>query len=707
MRSPLRHLWLVLLALLTLGAVPSRAADAAPPAGHWKGAIELPAGRLEIDVDLAADAAGAWKGDISIPVQGVKDMALADVSVRDSAVGFRMPDVPGEPRFVGELSADGATLAGTFTQGGASLRFSLARGDSPASAARQALAGLDPVLEKALADFEVPGLGLAVVRGGEVVYAKGLGLRDREKKLPVTADTLFAIGSTTKAMTSTLLGMLADEGRLEWDVPVRRYLPWFALKDPALSERLTVRDLVTHRSGLPRHDLLWYNNNEGTRRGLVERIAHLDLTADLREKFQYNNLMYATAGYLAGELGGSSWEELIRARLFTPLGMRRTTLSVLDSERDADHALPYDKKGDALVRIPFRRIDLVGPAGSVNSSASEMARWLLFNLAGGKVGDRQLVQRATLADIHAPHMVSGGPAERPEILPVGYGHGWSIDAYRGHRRVSHGGGIDGFVTMVTLFPDDDLGIVSFVNAGVGLPDSVNNTVADRVLALEPVDWLGQALAKRKAGQAASDAAAKKKEAVRVQGTRPSHLLADYAGDYAHPGYGTLKVEVADPKPGATGLVFTLNGIRTPLEHWHYDVWNGAKAADETFENTKLLFRGDVAGQVAAVEARFDALAPAVVFDKRPPARLFDPTILASFVGRYQFPNAVAEVTLSGTTLKMTVPGQPTYTLVPEVSGRFHLKEVPIIGAGFVEEAGKVVKLVTYQPDGVYEAKRIE
>lgn len=693
-------------ALLALAlAAPSLAAEASSPAGHWKGAIEVPAGRLEIDVDLARAESGAWSGDISIPAQGAKDLALAEVSVLDAKVSFRMPGVPGDPKFAGELSADGATLAGTFSQGGATLRFSLSRGAAPVAAAREKLDGIDAVIEKALADFEAPGMGLAVVRGGEVVLAKGYGLRDREQKLPVTADTLFAIGSTTKAMTATLLGMLADEGKVAFDAPVRRYLPWFALKDAALSERLTVRDLLTHRSGLPRHDLLWYNFNEGTRRQLVERIAHLDLTADLRERFQYNNLMYATAGYLAGELAGTSWEALIRERLFVPLGMARTNVSVLDSERDPDHALPYAKRDDRVERIPFRRIDLVGPAGSVNSSASEMARWLLFNLAGGKAGDRQLVQRTTLADAHAPHMVGSGQADRREILPVGYGHGWGVDAYRGHRRVSHGGGIDGFVTMVTLFPDDDLGIVSFVNAGVGLPNLVNNTIADCVLGLEPVDWIGEALARRKAAEAAGAEAEKKKAAARVSGTKPSHPLADYAGDYAHPGYGTVKVEAADAKQ--VSLAITINGIRTPLQHWHYDVWNGAKTDDPTFEDTKFLFRGDADGQIAAVEARFDAQAPPVVFGKRPPARLFDPAALSAFVGRYQFPNQVAEVTLSGASLKLTLPGQPTYTLEPQVSGRFALKEAPIVQIEFVEVGGRVTQLRSHQPDGVYEAKRIE
>lgn len=578
-----------------------------------------------------------------------------------------------------------------------------------AALVRRRLAALDPVLTKAIADFQAPGLAIAVVAGGEVVYARGFGLRDLDKKLPVTPDTLFAIGSTTKAMTATVLGMLVDEGKLTWDEPVRRYLPWFRLSNPVISERLTVRDLVTHRSGLPRHDLLWYNYNEGTRRSLIERLASLELTADLREKFQYNNLLFMTAGFLAGDLAGTTWEQLVRTRLFAPLGMKRSNFSVLDAEKDPDHALPYDDKGEkdgALKRIPYRRIDLVGPAGAVNSSVNEMARWLLLNLSGGKVGDRQLIQADTLADIQAPHMTTGDTPERPDVVDVGYGHGWGIDAYRGHRRVQHGGGIDGFVTMVTLLPDDDIGIVSFVNTGVGLPGLVNQVVADRALELAPVDWLSEALAKRKQRKAALEEAKKKKTAVRITGTQPSHKLDDYLGDYRHPGYGQLRIAAGDSPKG--GLTLTFNGITAPLEHWHYDVWNGGPAgSDETFEDQKFLFRSDVNGEVAALEATFEPSAAPIIFTKQPPARLLDPKVLARYVGHYTLTGETATVSLGGNGLRITVPGQPPYNLVPAFSGRFVLKEERLISVGFVEEGGKVVKIVLYQPQGIFEGKRVE
>ncbi len=576
-----------------------------------------------------------------------------------------------------------------------------------AATARAALEGFDDLVRQAIEDFNVPGLGIAVVAGGEVVYAEGFGHRDVENDLPMTPDTLFAIGSTTKAMTVTTLGMLVDEGKLDWDTPLRTYLPGFRLSDPLITERITPRDLVTHRSGLPRHDMVWYNNDDSTRAEIVAQLAYLELTEDLRVKFQYNNLMFMTAGYLAGQLSGKRWEEVVRERLFEPLGMQRTNFSVEDSQRDADHALPYrENDDDEIERIPFRNIDLVGPAGSVNSSVNEMARWLLFNLHDGKVDDQQLINATTLTDIHSPHMTTGATPDRPDISVATYGMGWGITTYRGHRRISHGGGIDGFITSVMFFPDADLGLVAFNNRGSGLPRLVALHAADRILGLEEIDWIGEALEERKKAKAESDQAEGKKEATRVNGTAATHALADYAGEYAHPGYGTLRITAA-----GEALELTYNDITAPLEHWHYDVWNGREGSsgDTTFEDEKFIFRSNVDGLMAAVEARFEPRGKPITFSKQTDARLSDPEYLQGFVGTYETATGTKlHIDLSGQVLNLTIPGQPLMTLEPDLSGRFVIKEYRVISVGFeLDEHGRAVKMIQYQPDGVYEAPRVE
>ncbi len=672
--------------------------------GHWQGKIEVPGAPLEIDVDFVTDS-GAVSGDISIPVQGLQDFALADVVVAGRDVDFKMPGIPGEPTFDGTLAEGGERIDGTFTQGGASLAFQLVRGDAPAAAAQAALEGFGAVVEKAVADWNVPGAGLAVVAGGKVVLAEGFGHRDLEQDLPMTADSLFAIGSTTKAFTATVLGMLSDDGVVDWDSPLRTYLPGFRLHDPVAGELITPRDLVTHRSGLPRHDLLWYNNHEITRAEVVERLAHLEPSADLREKFQYNNLMFLTAGYLVGQLTGGTWEQAVHARILEPLGMTRTNFSVADSRQDPDHALPYrENDDDALERIPFRPIDLVGPAGSLNSSVREMSRWLLFNLAGGVTGDDRLINASTLADVHSPHMTTGATPERPQISQATYGLGWMIDSYRGHRRIHHGGGIDGFVTSVMLFPDDDLGLVSFTNRGSGLPRILNQHAADLALGLDAIDWNGEALGRRAEAKEASEEAEEKKQATRRTGTRPSRELAEYAGDYHHPGYGTLAILLEDD-----ALSMSFNGITSPLEHWHYEVWNGAEVeGDKTFEDQKLIFRGDLDGEIVAVEAAFEPQVDAIAFEKRPDARLFDPDYLRRLAGVYRLAGQNVTVELSGGVLTATVPGQPRFTLAPQVSGRFVLEEYSLVSIDFaVEGDGEATAVTFYQSNGVFEAERVE
>ncbi len=368
----------------------ARPAEAAPPqdlAGHWEGAIELPGQKLAVDLDFAKQADGTWKGDISIPAQGAKDLPLSGIKAEGADVTFAIAGVPGDPTFKGKIGAEGAKITGQFTQGGGTFPFEVVRGEDPVAKVRRALEGFDEIVAKGLAQLKVPGAAIAVVKGQEIVLAKGYGLRDLESKLPVTADTLMAIGSSSKAFTAYTLGALVDQGKVEWDKPVRTYIPWFRLYDADAGDRLTPRDLVTHRSGLPRHDLVWYNNKTATREQLVRRLAHLPPTADLRERWQYNNLMFLTAGYLVETMTGQSWEESVRALVFGPLGMARSNFSVVESQKDRDFALPYAERDGKLTKLPFRDITLVGPAGSINSSANEMARWVTVHVNGGKLGD--------------------------------------------------------------------------------------------------------------------------------------------------------------------------------------------------------------------------------------------------------------------------------------------------------------------------------
>ncbi|MGE0128465.1 MAG: serine hydrolase [Blastocatellales bacterium] len=695
-----------LIANLLLVLICTSLALAAPQqnsiAGHWEGAIKLPTGAINISVDFTAATGGKLSATITIPQQGAKDLPLSGVNFDNGEVTFGLPNVPGDPKFRGKLSADGQKIEGTFSQGGANLPCALERKADPVAAAREALAGFDDVITDAMKKFEVPGMAIAIVKNKEVIYAKGFGHRDVEKQLPVTADTLFAIGSSSKAFTTFVLGTLVDEGKIEWDKPVRNYIPWFKLYDPSMTERLSVRDLVTHRSGLPRHDLVWYNNYGATRESLVRRLAYLEPSADLREKWQYNNLMYLTAGYLTEVITGKTWEDAVLDRVLNPLGMKRSNFSVSDSQKDSDFAQPYGKRDGKIEKLPFRSITNVGPAGSINSSVNEMSRWVIAHLNGGKLGDKKIAEAATVDDMHRPYMTTGASSEFPEIVGGEYALGWFVDTYRGHRRVQHGGNIDGFSANVVLLPKDGVGMVVLTNLnGTPLRDLITQVAADRLLKLSNIDWITQGAGRRALAEQASKEGEKKKEVTRVPGTQPSHKLGDYAGDYEHPGYGLLKVALREDK-----LEATFNNIATPLDHWHYDTFNGGKAKDPTFGNMKYSFQTDVNGHVARVAAQFEASVKEIVFTKKPDARLFDPGYLSRYTGAYDLMGQTINVSLKGSALVAVVGGQPPMDLVPGLSGDFTLKQVQVISIHFVmDDKGNAASFELRQPGTVLTAKR--
>lgn len=673
-------------------------------AGHWAGAIELPTMKLEFNVDFTQKEDGSWVGDITIPAQNAKDLPLANVSLKAKEVSFEIPGIPGNPTFKGALSDDGSKITGNFTQSGQAFPFTLNRGASPAAKAKEALAGFDEVVNKGLQSLNVPGAAVAIVKDNDVVFAKGFGFSDVDKKLPITVDTILAIGSASKAFTTFAMGTLIDQGKMDWETPVRNYIAWFRLYDSFASERLTPRDLVTHRSGLPRHDLVWYNNYTASREEFVRRLAHLQPTADLREKFQYNNLMYLTAGYLVEVLTGKKWEDAIRAQVLDPLGMKRTNFSVEDSQKDVDFALPYRERESKIERIPFRNITNVGPAGSINSSVKEMSRWVLVHLNQGKLGDKQIINPQTLQDMHLAHMPTGSTPAIPQVTPADYGLGWMVDTYRGYRRVHHGGNIDGFSAMVSMIPREGIGFVVLANMnGTALPELLIRHAADRLLGLEAIDWLGEAAIRKAKGEEAGKEAQKKKQARRILGTKPAHKPEEYAGDYNHPGYGDLRVALQ-----AGQISFVYNGIATPLEHWHYETFSGKRADDPTFADMKLTFRTDVNGNVAEVEAPFEPTIGEISFSRKPDARLVDPAYLQKFAGKYNLTDQIVTISLKGNSLTLSIPGQPEYDLIPGLGEEFTFKQVKVISVRFkADEKGRVAALEVIQPSGIFEAKRLE
>ncbi len=574
------------------------------------------------------------------------------------------------------------------------------------AATQEALEGFDAWVAEVMEEWKVPGMGIAIVRDGQVVHLGGYGYRDVAGQVPVTPQTLFAIGSASNAFTTYAMGILVDEGKLDFDEPTRSYLPGLELWDEYAAAHLTPRDMVTHRSGLPRHDAAWYNRFDLDPEALFDVLGEFEPNEELRARWQYNNMMFVTAGYLVSELAGEPWEDAVRRMVLDPLGMRRTDFSVHDSQRDPDHALPYGERDDTLVLLPFRDITNVGPAGSINSCVEEMAHWVQIHLAGGKFDGEQLIQASTLKEMHTPQMVIASLPNDPELAPQSYGMGWFVDGYRGHLRVHHGGNIDGFSALVSFFPQDNLGFVVLTNKnGNPLPEFTVRQLADRIFDLDPRDWSAEALARQEAQVQSAEEGDAREEAARKEGTQPDHPLEEYAGEYEHPGYGILSITLA---PGES-LVLEYNGISAPLEHWHFDVFRaGLNPDDPAFEDTKIQFHNDMDGEVEVVSVPLEPAVAPIRFTRRPDAELSDPVYLQRFVGGYELAGAVARVALTGNTLSVTVPGQPTHELEPGRDNHFTLKGLVGYRVQFIfDDEVEVMEALFKQPNGFFPAKRVE
>jgi CubicO group peptidase (beta-lactamase class C family) len=566
------------------------------------------------------------------------------------------------------------------------------------------LQGLDDLAAQAMQQWKVPGLALGVVKDGKLIYAKGYGFRDLEHKLPVDTNTLFAIGSISKSFTSLAFAMLNDEGKVDWDKPVRDYLPEFQLYDAVASERATPRDLFSHRTGLPRHDIVWYSS-DFSRPDIVSRLKYLKPSKDFRSAYQYNNLTIMTMGYMEGKLTGLGWEDTIRQKIFTPLGMTHSDLSVGDIEKTDNHALPYVLKKEVVTQVPFHNIDAIGPAGSINSSVADMSHYLMFQLGDGKYEGKQLVSESNLRLMHsAQTAIPALPPtfSFPELGRASYGLTWVVTAYRGHNLVWHNGGIDGFYALLSLLPDDHMGVVILTNMpGQPSPEILAYNVYDRLLGLDPVPWLTR-FKDREAKQKKQEEESKKtKTSDKKAGTHPSHDLKDYAGNYESPGYGVIKV---GQKGDAFELILNKLGPY-PLVHYHYDVFQIPEDSDGPAAGQLFQFLMDKKGDIHSISAALEpALPEDIVFTRA--ADKISADILPTLAGEYVLQGMTVTVALTGDTLRLTVPGQPQNELVPTSGMTFDIKEMAGSSVEFKkDDLGKVTEAVFHQSNGVFSATK--
>ena len=539
--------------------------------------------------------------------------------------------------------------------------------------------------------FEVPGLAVVVVHDGKVVLSEAFGHRDLARDLPVTSETAFAIGSVTKAFTAATVAALVDDGVLEWDRPVREYIAGFRMHDPVATECLSPRDLLCHRSGLPRHDLVWYGEETLTRREFVERLRFLEPNKSFRSTWQYNNLMYLTAGYLCEAVTGRTWEDLLHERVLEPLAMRATTFNW---DQCGEVSLPYGERDSKLQLIPYERApDACGPAGSIYSTIEDMTAWLQVNLGAGRLGDEQVLAETTIRELHTPQMVMPDSRILPEAYNVAYGLGWTIGDYRGHKTVHHGGNIDGFSALVAMVPEANAGVVVLSNRNITMiREAITYHVFDDVLGLEAIEW-GERWKETEdalwGGMKEANA-----KAPRVEGARLSHGLDDYAGDYEHPAYGRFGVTLVAGK-----LQPSFHGLGLTLTHRHYDVFD---LVIEEFETSQLaaIFRTDADGDIADVTIGFEPSVEPIVFTRLPD--VLDPAVAARLPGTYSNGPLAVDVALDPSgRLTVKFPGGPRRALLPHRGLKFRVEGAAGALVTFVTDDSGAPTEVVVRPGGVF------
>jgi CubicO group peptidase (beta-lactamase class C family) len=532
----------------------------------------------------------------------------------------------------------------------------------------QKLVGFEKTIDKILKDWNVPGCGIGIVYKNKLVFAKGYGYRDLEKKLPVTPNTLFQIASNTKLFTATAIGFLVEDGKLEWDKPIKNYVPQVQFYNEELNNNVTIRDMLSHRTGISRHDGIWYKS-DFTRQELFERLKYLEPSIPLRQGFLYNNLMYSAAGQILFYISGQTWEEFVKSKIFSPLNMSHSMFVVEDMEKQPDFMAPYYEKRDTTTLLPYpfyTEQKGLGPAGAIISSINDLSNWLVAQMNGGKFNNVQVIPAAIIKETMQPASLTGSvPDKYFEILNSMYGMGRGTSSFKGHYLTQHGGAIGGIYSNISFMPADSIGVIVFTNgAHAGqLPGIISNTVYDKLLGLSETPWSNRALKDYLKNKQTEKEARKKPDADRVPNTKPSHPLGDYAGLYEDPAYGIMEIADTNDK-----LSFTFNHIHLPLEHYHYDRF--VSADDELYGKWSLMFSLDAQGNVRDLKISMDE--KEVTFIKKGDAKLSDPGYLKKLTGQYELNGNKIEVALSNNELVFKT--SPPQHLVPFKNNSFRIRE---------------------------------
>lgn len=493
------------------------------------------------------------------------------------------------------------------------------------------------IIESGLKRWNIPSAGYGIVKDGKVFLAGGYGLRDVENGLPADSDTVYMIGSCTKAFTSAIVARLVDEGKLAWDTPVREYLPELRFYDDYTTENATLRDLLCHRLGMPRHEWSWYRT-AFTRWEMLHNLRYLEPNAPFRTVCQYFNQGYLVSGCIIERVTGKSYEECVEEYIFRPLGMKRSSLTKDALEFDPNGAKPYANAEEfnttgTMKRIPIYRTlveqqgrseyDPMAPIGMINSNVDDMLKWVQFHLDMGRIGDEQYISTAAMNELHHPqiHYKRAYSAERNPALAdadvclyPAYAMAWKCDIYRGHKHIHHGGNLDGYSALTAFLPDMNLGIVLYTNRDMFMGrEAIEHQIIDAFLGVDDIDWnerywtAMEIELKRMAEQGKSYLSERK------TGTVPSHPLGDYVGVYGRKGYEDAEIRLEGER-----LVLHFGCEDFPLTHYHYDCFTLRSSQIDLMGDIPVVFANALSGEVESVSVmlNFEANTELIRFVKK-------------------------------------------------------------------------------------------
>lgn len=574
------------------------------------------------------------------------------------------------------------------------------------------LKGIEKQFNSVLESTKAPGFAVAIVEGDKVIYAKGFGYADYENKIPADANTLFAIGSSTKAFTSALLGMLQEDGKLSLDDSPIKHVPELRFYNDEMNNSIIIKDLMRHSTGLPRHDGSWYFFPSHDKDSMVARIQYHEPFTGVRQKWYYNNFGFLLQGVITERITGESWEKNIEDKFFKPLGMNRSKTMIDGMKNGTNTAVGYQLDDDRNIeKMDYFDIAGMSPAGSINSSVNDMSQWLMTWINNGKYKDEQIIPENYVKEAMSSQMVAaaGFPTkELPGVQFANYGYGWFLHSYKGHYMVEHGGNIDGFSASVALYPTDSLGIVVLTNQnGSAVPRLVRNIAADYMLGVNKTEWA------KEHKEAIEKALEKKEEAKEntsvsnVKGTRPSHTLIDYTGFYENKGYGKFEIVVENDS-----LFTEFNGHKQYLNHFHYDTfevldYEEGKADTTAIGNSiKVTFTTNTTGDIDFLKADIEQMTDAIAFKRTPNSLDVDAKTLEQYVGTYDLMGTEIKAYIKDeNVLYVFVPGQPEYELIPTALHKFNFKVLEGFKIEFLETDGNIDQVKFIQPNGTFVAKK--